>query len=168
MARNFEIMLDADAFIPPASNHADKGVLSTQNRIYMAFDAGTVEAMYSKATKIPEAYTGTGTLKADIYYIAASATSGKFDFEISIEAITPLDATDLDAGSSFDSINSQNKTVPGTAGYLDSMTITLTNKDSLASGDMFRIKLERDADDGTDDTAAGDARVLDVVIYEER
>lgn len=168
MARNFEIVLDVDAFIPPASNHADKGVLSIQNRIFIAFDASTVEAMYSKALKMPEAYTGNGTLKADIFYIAASATSGKFDFEICVEAITPLDATDLDASNSFDSINSQNKTVPGTAGYMDSMTVTLTNKDSVAAGDLFRIKLERDADDATDDTAAGDARVLNVVIYEER
>jgi hypothetical protein len=165
MARNFEIMFDADAFIPPSSAHADKGVV--QNRIYMAFDASTVEAMYSKAVKIPDGYTGSGTLKADIYYMAASATSGKFDFEVSVEAITALDALDQDSASSFDTANAGNQTVPGTAGYLGLLTITLTNKDSIASGDIFRIKLERDADDATDDTATGDARVLCVVIYEE-
>jgi len=165
MARNFEIALDPDAFVPPSSNHADRGVV--QNRAFLAFDATTVEAMFSKAVQMPASYTGTGTLKADILYAAATATSGKFDFEISVEAITAADAVDTDAASSFAAVNAGNQTVPATAGYLGVITITLTNKDSVAAGDMFRIKLERDADDGTDDTASGDARVYCVTIYEE-
>lgn len=165
MARNFEINLDPDAFVPPSSAHADRGVV--QNRAYLAFDASTVEAMYSKAVQMPAAYTGSGTLKADILYAAASATSAKFDFEISVEALTADDAVDTDAGDSFDTANAANETVPGTAGYMSVLTITLTNKDSVAAGDMFRIKLERDADDATDDTATGDARVYLVNVYEE-
>lgn len=165
MARNFEINLDPDAFIPPSSAHADRGAV--QNRSYLAFDAGTVEAMYSKAVQMPAAYTGSGTLKADILYAAASATTGKFDFEISVEALTDGDAVDTDSASSFDAVNAGNETVPGTAGYMGVLTITLTNKDSVAAGDMFRIKLERDADDATDDTATGDARIYAVNVYEE-
>jgi len=165
MARNFEINLDPDAFIPPSSAHADRGVI--QNRPYLAFDAGTVEAMYSKAVQMPWTYTGSGTLKAEIMYAAASATSGKFDFEISVEAITTEDALDTDTTSSFDTANAANETVPGTAGYMSILTITLTNKDSVAAGDMFRIKLERDADDATNDTATGDARVYLVNICED-
>lgn len=165
MARNFEINFSPSAFIPPSTAHADRGVI--QNRDYMAFDASTVEAMYSQAVQMPAAYTGSGTLKADILYAAASATSGKFDFEISVEAITADDAVDTDAGDSFDTANAANETVPGTAGYMSVLTVTLTNKDSVAAGDMFRIKLERDADDGTNDTATGDARVYLVCVYEE-
>jgi len=165
MARNFEVLLDPDSFVPPSSAHADRGVI--QNRAYLAFDAGTVEAMFSKAFQMPASYTGTGTLKADILYAAATATSGKFDFEVSVEAITAADAVDTDTASSFDSVNAGNQTVPGTAGYLGVLTITLANKDSVAAGDMVRIKLERDADDGTDDTATGDARVYAVTIFEE-
>lgn len=165
MADNFSIQLSPDAFIPPSSAHADRGVV--QNRSYMAFDASTVEAMYSVAFQMPAAYTGSGTLKADILYAAASATSGKFDFEVSVEALTAADAVDTDAASSFDSVNAVNGTVPGTAGYMEKLTVTLTNKDSVAAGDMVRIKLERDADDATDDTATGDARVYAVVIREE-
>ena len=165
MARNFEITFDPDAFIPPSSSHADRGII--QNRSYMAFDASSVESMYSKAVQMPSTYTGSGTLKVDIMYAAASATSGKFDFEISVEAITTEDAVDTGSASSFDSVNANNETVPGTAGYMSILTITLTNKDSVAAGDMFRIKIERDADDATDDTAAGDARIFLVSIYEE-
>jgi hypothetical protein len=165
MARNFEICLDPDAFVPPASAHADR--VSVQNRIALAFDQSTVEAVYSKAITMSTSYTGAGTLKCDIYYSAPGATSGKVDFEVSVEAITNGDALDLGAASSFDSVNAGNQTVPGTAGNLSVLTITLTNKDGVAVGDLFRIKLERDADDATDDTADGDARVWLVVIYEE-
>ena len=104
----------------------------------------------------------TGTMNAVIYYCMASATSGKVDFEVSIEVVTPDDALDLDTSTSYDSVNAGNETVPGTAGYMSTITITLTNNDSMAAGDLVRLKLERDADDGTDDTATGDAYVLAV------
>lgn len=165
MARVDLIGYEPDGFVPPSSNHADRGVV--QNRPYLAFDASTVETMYSKQWQMPEGYTGLGTLKADILYAAASATTGKFDFEISVEAITADDAVDTDSASSFDTLNPGNETVPGTAGYMSILTITLTNKDGVVAGDMFRIKLERDADDATDDTATGDANVFFVSIYEE-
>ena len=165
MARNFEVLLDPDAFVPPSSAHADRGI--TQNRPYIAFDPDTVEAMYSKEFQMPAAYTGSGTLKLDIMYAAASATSGKVDFEASVEAITSGDTVDTDAASSFDAVNAANQTVPGTAGYMSVLTITLTNKDSVAAGDMVRLKLERDADDATDDTATGDINVYSVTLYEE-
>lgn len=116
---------------------------------------------------MPAAYTGSGTLKLDIMYAAASATSGKVDFEASVEAITSGDTVDTDAASSFDAVNAANQTVPGTAGYMSVLTITLTNKDSVAAGDMVRLKLERDADDATDDTATGDINVYSVTLYEE-
>jgi hypothetical protein len=116
---------------------------------------------------MPASYTGSGSLKADIFYMMASATSGKVDFDVLVEAITTADALDLDSASSFDSANSGDQAVPSVAGYLGQVTITLTNKDSVAAGDYVRIRLERDADDATNDTATGDARVLLVVIREE-
>jgi hypothetical protein len=165
MANNFEINLPVTGWILPASNYPARGVV--QGRPYLAYDDTTVETARSICFQLPAAYTGSGTLKADIDYIAASATSGKFDFEVSVEAVTAADAVDLDAGESFDTANAGNGTVPGTAGYLGRITVTLTNKDSCAAGDYIRLKLERDADDGTDDTAAGDARVLNVTVREE-
>lgn len=107
----------------------------------------------------------TGTLVAVVTYMMASATSGKVDFEGSIEAVSDGDATDLDAGDSFDTVNTITApTVPGTAGYIDQVTITLTNKDNIAAGDLCRLKLMRDADDSTNDTATGDCYVLAVEL----
>lgn len=165
MANNFELHYRPSDFILPSSNYPERGL--AQHREYLGFDASTVETARTRAVRMPTAYTGSGTLKADIYYAMASATANKVDFEVSVEAVTPADATDLDAGESFDTANAANETVPATAGYLSKLTVTLTNKDSVAAGDYVRLKLERDADDGTDDTATGDARVLLVVLREE-
>ena len=165
MANNFEINLPAQGWVIPSSGGCSRGVV--QNRSYLAFDDTTVEAARSVPFQMPAAYTGSGTLKADIFYMMASATSGKVDFEVAVEAVTAADAVDLDSAESFDTANAANQTVPGTAGYLGKLTVTLTNKDSVAAGDMVRLKLERDADDGTDDTASGDARVLLITVREE-
>lgn len=165
MANNFELHIPAAAWQIPSSNGAGRGVI--QNRAYISFDDTTVENARSPQAMMPAAYTGSGTLKADIFYAMASATSGKVDFEVSVEALTAADAVDTDSAESFDTANAADETVPGTAGYLGKLTVTLTNKDSVAAGDQVRLKLERDADDGTNDTASGDARVYLVVLREE-
>lgn len=165
MANNLEIDLPPNAWFLPGSNHPDRKVV--QNRPFLSYDDTTVESAYSVPFIMPAGYTGSGTLKADVSYTMSTATSGKIDFEISVEAVTSGDAQDIDAGDSFDTANGANETVPATAGYMSILTVTLTNKDSVAAGDYVRLKLERDADDGTNDTASGDARVFHVRIYEE-
>ncbi len=166
MANNFEINLPAQSFIIPASGGCARGV--TQNRPVLAFDAAAQESSRSPAFQMPAAYTGSGTLKVDIHYAMASATSGTVNFEVSVEAITPGDAVDLITTESFDSVNSGSATVPGTAKTLGLMTITLANKDSVAAGDYVRLKVDRDGDDaGSDDSASGDVYVLLVVVREE-
>lgn len=164
MANNFEIGLEVDAWVPPSSNHPDRGVV--QNRAYWAFDAAAEETLKSKAFPLPSTYTGSGTLKLDVYYAMASATSGKVDFHASIEAITSGDAIDTDATESFAAQSTANQTVPGTAGYMSVLTITIANTDS-AAGDMVRITLVRDGNDATNDTAAGDCRVYCCCLREE-
>ena len=164
MAHVTLLQYDAHSFALPSSNAPGFDVV--QDRPFIAFDDSTVESAYTKAVAMPGQYGGT-TLKASIGYMMASATSGKVDFELSVEAITDGDATDLDAGASFDTANAVSATVPAAAGYLGVLTVTLTNKDNIAAWDMFRIKLERDADDATDDTATGDARVLWIEIWEQ-
>jgi len=164
MAHITLIEYDAHSFALPASGAP--GVDVVQDRVFLGFDAASVETAFTKAVAMPGQYAG-GTLKASIGYMMASAASGKVDFEISVEAVGDGDAVDLDSGASFDTANAANATVPATAGHLDVITMTLTNKDGASAGDMIRLKLERDADDSTDDTATGDARVLWVEIWEE-
>jgi hypothetical protein len=166
MPNNFEVTIPADAFVMPSSAYPSSSYI--QERPYLAYDDSTQETAITQPFQMPGTYTGSGTLKLDIHYMMATATSGKVEFEVSVEAVTPADALDLDSASSFDSVNNGvTDPVAGTAGYLMKLTVTLTNKDSVAAADYVRIKVSRDADDGTNDTATGDARLLCVVLREE-
>jgi hypothetical protein len=167
MADNFQIQLPVTAFIPASSNGPAQICLATYDRPALAFDDTTVETAQSFPVQVPASYTGSGTLKLDIWYVMATAITGSVAFRAYVEAVASAETIDLDAGDSYDSANQGNSSVPGTAGYPTKLTITLTNKDSLAAGESIRIKLDRYATDGTNDTATGDARVLGCVLREE-
>lgn len=137
--------------------------LDAQGREYLAFDASADETAEWEALVIPQGISGAWT--AILHYYMATATSGSVRVQVSVEAITPGDALDMDSASSFDTANSAGDTVPGTGQYPDSVSVTLTNLDSAAAGALFRVRVNRDADgtSGTDD-AAGDMRVTSIEI----
>jgi len=144
----------------PASNFPALA-FDGQSRPYLAFDTSTDETCYWTFV----AWQGiSGTLTAVVTYRAASATSGTAAFEIALECITDGDTTDTDSASSFATVNTASAvTVPGTAGYIDQVSITLTNNDSIAAGDYCRLKFNRDV---SADNASGDIQVLAVEIRE--
>lgn len=133
-------------------------------REVLVFPDGSDEyAAVTKAIAMPQQYAA-GTLTAKIHYISA-ATTGDNNIEVYVEAVTDGDAVDLDSATSFDSVNDSTTTVPGTAGHLDVISVTLTNKDSVAAGDMVRFMVRRDSDDAGD-TAAADFRLILLEIQE--
>lgn len=144
----------------PSSNFPALAV-DGQSRPYLAFDTTTAETCYWTFAA-PQGLSGA--LTAVVTYRAASATSGTAAFSVSLEAISDGDATDTDAGSSFATANSPAAaTVPGTAGYIDQYSVTLTNNDSIAAGDYCRLSLARNV---ASDSAAGDIQVLAVELRE--
>lgn len=136
---------------------------STTSRPMGLFDASAHEWADWQSVKLFP-YTGA-TLKADIGFTMASATSGGITWGVQVECITNGDSADYDTAS-FDVMNSTSGiTVPGTAGYLKVGTVSLTNNDSCAVGDSMRVRLNRlPADSG--DTASGDAEFRWLNIYE--
>jgi hypothetical protein len=141
----------------PATNFPQ--LLLSNRRPALAFDATTDETCYWTFVA-PQGITGTITLVLTI--AMASATSGTVGFQAQLEAITNADATDTDAATSFDTVNnSASTTVPGTAGYIKQISITMTNADSIAAGDYVRLSVNRDADGSAiTDSATGDAYLL--------
>lgn len=125
-------------------------------RPYLAYDAATDEAAYW-TLRAPLGLTAP--LTAVIDYIMASATANVVRWGVTVEAVTDGDATDLDAGESLDTENTGDTTVPGTAGFMKQITITLTNNDSIAVADMIRIRVRRVGSNAAD-TATGDALLL--------
>lgn len=142
----------------PASNYPALGTINS--RPVLAFDASTSETCYWTLIA-PQGWTGTKT--AIITYMMASATSGGVAFDVSLEAVADGAATDLDATTSFGSVNTGTATVPGTAGYIDQISVTLTNDDSAAAGNYLRVSLARAVSNGSD-TASGDCYVLAVEL----
>ena len=135
----------------PATNFP--ALLLSNRRPVLAFDASTSETAYWTFVA-PQGVTGTWT--AVISYAMASATTGGVAFDVALEAITSGDALDTDAATSFDTVNGGNDSaVPGTAGYMEQISITLTNADSVAAADLVRVSVARAVANGAD-TATGD------------
>lgn len=108
-------------------------------------------------TNAPVGITGTHTAK--IKFIMASATSNQIAWRVEVQAVTPGDSFDIDAGTSFDTANNSSDTAaPGTAGYLAETSITLSNMDGIAAGDYVVFKVSRVTASGT--AATGDAGLL--------
>lgn len=131
-------------------------------RPVLAFDAATDESAVWTFVA-PQGLTGA--LSAVLSIIGNAAGTNSAYWDVSVEAVTSADATDLDAGDSFDTINSGNVALPATQGHMVQLTITLTNADSVAAGDYVRVKVTRDANNGSD-TFAADAYLLAVEIRE--
>jgi hypothetical protein len=142
----------------PASNFPQLTI--SNRRPVLAFDAATDETAYWTGIA-PQGITGAVTVV--VTYAMASATTGNIYWQAQLEAITAADATDTDAATSFDTANSGNGAVPGTAGYIAQISITMTNADSIAAADYFRLSVNRDADNASD-TATGDAYLLAVEL----
>ena len=112
--------------------------------------------------RMPGDYASSPVLK--VQYKMASAASLNVRFEARIAAVTVGDLTDVDT-KTMGTTNSNGQVVPGVAGRLGEVSITLTNNDSLAAGDLAIVSLRRDADGttGTDD-AVGDCEVIAVSL----
>jgi len=145
----------------PATNNA--ALLTVNARPVLAFDAATSETVYWSLL-VPQGVSGA--LSAVITYMMASATSGGVAFDVAVEAVSDGDATDLDSATSFGSVNTGTvAAVPGTAGYIDQLSITLTNNDSLAVGDYLRLSVARAVANAAD-TATGDCYILAIELRE--
>lgn len=163
MADNFRLTFAPNMMFPPATNGATFVVHSVQ-RLALAFDDTTNEYAYLQ-TVLPPAYTGTGTLKARLLFYSASANSGDGGWIVAVEAVTPGDTLDLEAVPSFAGWNGGTQALSGTAGDLTAITITLTNKDSCAAGDSFRLGIVRTA--STTDTVSGDLFLYSLELFED-
>ncbi len=152
-------ILTPEAAHYPAANFP--ALLLSNRRPVLAFDASTSETAYWTFVA-PQGITGT--LTAVISYAMASATTGGVAFDVALEAISSGDALDTDATTSFDTVNGGNvSAVPGTAGYMEQISITLTNADSIAAADLVRVSVARDVADAAD-TATGDCYVFAIEL----
>lgn len=127
----------------------------------LAFDAASDEAAFWRFRAT--AY-GSGNLTVGIDWYADTASSGDVIFDASISAITPdTDSQDIETDG-LATINSVTDSHLGTTGQrLHRAVITISNLDSLAADDDVTLRLNRDANNGSD-TMAGDCIVTLVTV----
>jgi hypothetical protein len=147
---------------PPSSNYA---TLDTRNlHPILDFDAATDESAVFSAV-LPRHYGGGG-ITITLVWAATIATSGDVVWNTAIERME-AGGTDIDADS-FATANAATATTNATSGALTYTTIAHTSgaqMDSLAAGEAFRLKVTRDADNGSD-TMTGDAELVAIEIRE--
>jgi hypothetical protein len=146
--------------LAPAANFATP---DTRNgHAVLDFDDTTAEAAIFEGV-LPPTYNGGG-LTVDIWSTATSATTGNVAWNVYIERIGT--ALDIDADSFAAANTHAATTVSGTSGIAVKSTVTFTDgadMDSLAAGEPYRLKIERDV---ATDTAVGDIELLRVLVRE--
>jgi hypothetical protein len=149
---------------PPTSAYA---TLTRRNAHYvLLFDGSTDEETVFKDV-LPAAYAGGGLTVRTVWSFT-SATTGSLRVQVSIER-NNTSSLDIDADS-FATANSAGGTAPGTSGQFINVDVAFTSgaeMDSLAAGELFRLKVRRDADgtSGTDDITT-DAELQSVIVFE--
>lgn len=152
---------ERDSF-PPASNYPTFD--ARNNHPVLDFDATTEETTYFRGI-MPNSYSGEG-VTVDVEYAMTSATSGDVIWGAAFELLGG-EAQDIDSDG-FASAKTVADTVSATSGKIKAASITFADgaeMDSVAEGDLFRLKIYRDADAEGDDATA-DAELLQVVLRE--
>lgn len=143
--------------IPPIfDNTAPAGLGFFNSKPRILFDDTTDEIIHW-TLRMPQNYASAPVLK--LQYSMASATTGNVIVACQVMAVSDGDAAAVDTDS-YDTVNTSAATaVPATAGYMDEISLTLTNADSLAAGDFAALKMSRDANNASD-TATGDLELV--------
>lgn len=155
--------LDVGAALFPSSNPAAPVLVQGTNFPVpgLAFDASTQE---SALWTLRAANYGSGNLTLNFLWYADTASSGDVKFDAAIAAITPdTDTQDIET-KAFATATTVTDSHLGTTGQrVHQASITISNLDSLANGDLVALRLRRVAADAAD-TMTGDAIVTDLEL----
>lgn len=113
---------------------------------------GTTDKLFTIKFRLPDDYASGLAYKWQ--YSMASATANNVAVRSQVKAVT--DGTEDVDSATFDTLEaSADNAVPGTAGYLKTISHSLSNLDSAAAGDYIEIQFGRE--NGTSGTnATGD------------
>jgi hypothetical protein len=150
------------AYEPPASAFATFNVRNLHP--VLEFDT-TTQWTAIWTFQMPQHYAG-GNLKVLVRWAAASATTGTIGWDVTFERIDAgtLD-TDADSFATAQTVTAA--TVNAASGVTSVTEVTCTagstGTDSIAAGDLCRIRVRRDV---ANDTATGNAQLFAVEIRE--
>lgn len=149
---------------PPPSGYATFDVRN--GHPVLDFSDATDEACVFSFV-MPRNYGGDG-LTVHLHYSMTSAVSGKVRLEASFERVG-IGVQDVDADGLATPQSVVVATVPANSGDVDVAAIAFGSGapiDSIAAGELCRIKVERKPSDATNDTATGDLELHAIEIQE--
>lgn len=113
-------------------------------------------------------YYSNGGIKVRLFLGADTTTTGTMRFQSDFERIQ-AGTLDVDADSFSGTFQSGSMAAPAAAGIFNWLEISHTNAqiDGITAGDLFRLKIRRDADDtsGTD-SVGSDVQLMAVQLVE--
>jgi hypothetical protein len=146
---------------PPSANFA---TLDTRNsHPCLDFDTTTQEIAIFRGI-LPRNYSGGG-ITVYVHWAATSAITGTIGWDVAFERIGDSQQ-DIDSDGFASAQTVTATTVPGTSGHVDITNVAFTDgaqMDSIAVGEMFRLRVRRDV---ANDSAAGDAELFCVELKE--
>jgi hypothetical protein len=128
------------------------------------FDSSTAESAVFTGI-LPNDYAGAG-ITVSLWWTATTATSGDVMWQASLEAMA---GQDIDSDGFATAQAFAASTANGTSGILTKVSLNISNganMDSIAAGTAFRLKITRDAANGSD-TMSGDAELLRVMMVSQ-
>lgn len=151
----------------PADNEAPSANYATADmrngHPVLDFDTTTQESAVFTGI-LPRHYAGGG-ITVYVHYSMTSAITGTCGWDVAFERIGDAQQ-DIDADGFATAKTVIAVTVPGTSGHVDIVNVAHTDGaeiDSIAVGEVFRLRIRRDV---ANDTAAGDAELSGVELKE--
>lgn len=121
----------------------------------------TTQNMAMWSFRLPANYSSAPALK--VQFRMASATTGNVVLAARAAKLTPGGGVQS-SSKAFDAANTSSATaVPGTAGFVAEISLTLTSVDTWAAGDFVVLWLMRDASNASD-TATGNLSIVAVSL----
>lgn len=154
-----ELIFDPIDSVVPVANGCTKTQTDAANHSYFTNDCDA--ATDEKANwqfKMPSNYATGTNVQVDVYW-EANATSGAAIFDVGYVGVADGEAWDA---ASITTVTGAAKTTAGTAYLVNTSTVTLTAPD-ITADDLVTLRLNRDADNGSD-TLAVDAKVLKIRV----
>lgn len=136
-------------------------IIGSGNRYYLSFEPDTDDQSGDFQFMMPFTYNTGQTLTVKLMWVSTVASNNVI-WNASIMAMTSGDAALLETDS-FDTANATTTAASGTAGRPVTTSITMTNKDSVAAGDIVTLRITRDADNASD-TNTGNAKIAGIIL----
>ena len=174
MARKFTLQFPPTAWIPvpgvdgSGNPYGPAFVANTSSdtpaipRVALAFDDGNDEAAVSVPFMWPAEYVSTDVTGTVFFHTTDGTGTVAWTLQVEKSETGPIDLKDGAAG--FDiNVNDFTATAAAAGGGVTEVTLTISNLDSIAAGDLVYLKLFRDT---LRDVATDDANMVLFTLHE--